>query len=238
MSLLGGKSPFPYALGGGPSATEQIYNTLKQHVGTGGSAEEQTIESEWRLARSRAVAAGLAMERAIAQGIPSLVTSYMPVWEEILYLVTNEAASDQVRRTEIIDRVTRQIEADHPKLELQLQEIDPLFSIIASDAESSRTTTVGRGFEDWDTASTSAVGPAFGGGRTFTAVPNFSSDFICTVSYDIDPSGLSNEQLRRIQRARDVLNEVLPSWVDWRIFIGTGGFILDESLLDLGAFNP
>jgi hypothetical protein len=50
---------------------------------------------------------------------------------------------------------------------------------------------------------------------------------------------ISAEQKRRIEDGKAVLNRALPSWVDFRIINDpTGGFILDLSLLDLGAFGP
>lgn len=236
MSFIGGKSPLPYAVGGGPSSTEQLYDALKQMVGKGGSADEQTIESEWRLAKARTVAAGEAMVRALYQGIPPLSTSFIPVWEIVLGILTNEALSDEERRQTITDRLAGQIEANTPDLTTQLQEIDPLFSILPAQSDPARVTVSARAFEDFDPDDSEAAGPAFGGGRTFTSFPNFSDWFICVVQYTIPSGTLTGEQANRISRAKELLNEVLPAWVDYRI-ISDVGFILDQSLLDIGAFG-
>jgi len=67
--------------------------------------------------------------------------------------------------------------------------------------------------------------------------PNYSTHFVCYVLYAIGASSIPTaEQYRVIERAKELLNEVLPSWVDFSMVYSSGGFILDHDLLDLGCF--
>ncbi len=236
MPGFGGGNPFPIELGGGPSSTQKIYQTLKHAVGIGGAAEDGTIEADWRFAQARGLRAGWSIDRAVNQAWPSLATDYIQVYEEML-LLNPGSLSDEERRKQILDRYTRSIDSSAGGIEEDLQEIDPLFSVINVDRDTARTTMFGRGFEDEAPGDTDACGPAFGGGRKSTAWPNYSTDFVSIVRYDLATGGLTAEAQRRIERAKGLLREVLPAWVDWWIFIGEPGFVLDQSLLDGGAFG-
>ena len=145
--------------------------------------------------------------------------------------------SDEERRQRIVDRWVRSIDASGRGIEEDLQGIDPLFSLIAVDHDTSRTTHFGRFFEDFAPGDPDACGPAFGGGRTATDWPNYSTYRKTIVRYDLPTGQLTAEAKKRMDRAREVLREVLPSWADYSMFVGAPGFILDQSLLDVGAFG-
>jgi len=104
----------------------------------------------------------------------------------------------------------------------------------------SQSTVAGRAFEDFDPTSPRACGPEFGGGRSSTNYPNFSSDMTCYVRYNIGVGTPATEQQRRIAVAETLLNEQLPTWADYAIYTTVGGFILgvdpNQSLLNYGAF--
>ncbi|MCP4674329.1 MAG: hypothetical protein GY854_02185 [Deltaproteobacteria bacterium] len=236
MPSFGSGNPFPLELGGGPSSTEQIYQTLKQAVGIGGAAEDGTIEADWRFSQSRGLRAGFSIDRATNQAWPHLATDYIMVYEEML-LLNPGSLSNEERRRQILDRWTRSIDASAGGVEADLQRIDPLLSTVNVDRDTARTTALGRGFEDETPGDPDACGPAFGGGRKSTEWPNYSTDFVCIVRYNLATGGLTAEAQRRMGRARGLLREVLPSWVDWWNFVGEPGFILDQSLLDAGAFG-
>ncbi len=237
MAGLGEQNPLPFKVGGGPSVSEQACDALKQAVGEGGSAAEGTIEADWRRARGRGLRACMAVERSIMQAFPDVVSDFIPVYEEILGITANVGLSDEQRRAQIVDRWVRAIDATAPKLEEQLQAIDPLLEIIFPDRDTLRTTIPGRAFEDYLPGNPAACGPAFGGGHKVTSYPNYSQDFVCIVRYHVPSGQLTAENKRTIERVNALLNEALPAWVDFWV-ITSIGFILDESLLDVGAFYP
>ena len=241
--MIGGSNPIPEAIGGGRSLSERIYWALRSSVGDHNYAHEDvpgtTVEGAWRWCRAYAMAAMWDDERAAVDAFFARCTDTLPVFEALLGITSLAAASDEDRRQAIIDLVTRGATAVHETLEDELQSIDPLFTIVYAPYHCSDITENGRAFEDYVPADPTACGPAFGGGRSSTGWPNYSSDYICLVQYGVAIGAISSEQKRRITAARAVLNRALPSWVDWSIIADpTGGFILDLSLLDLGAFGP
>lgn len=236
MPGIGSGNPLPFEIGGGPSSTEEIYESLKQAVGEGMAAEDGTSEAEWRMAQARGIRAGLNIDRAMNQGFPHLCTDFIEEWEDMFHLVSGDL-SDEERRQRIVDRWVRSIDASGGGIEDDLQGIDPLFSVVAVDRTTSRVTHLGRSFQDIDPNDGDACGPAFGGGREATDWPNYSTHRKTIVRYDLPTGQLTGEAKRRMVRAKEVLREVLPSWADYSIFVGAPGFILDQSLLDVGAFG-
>jgi hypothetical protein len=234
---LGQGNPLPFQIGGQPTDVEQTNSALKQAVGVGGSAEDGTIEAEWRFAKARGLAAAIDDEGAVMNGWPDITVRLIEMYEDILTIFADPNASDEERRQEIIDRWVRQLDATVPGLDEVMQEVDPLFSVQDLDFDRGRTTVMGRAFEDFLPGDPLSAGPAFGGGRTFTSIPNYSDEMMCRVKYDIPTGTITNEQKNRIKRVEAILNEILPSWVGFSIFAGNLGFLLDISLLDLGAFD-
>jgi hypothetical protein len=238
MPGIGSGNPFPLELGGGPSTSEQFYDILRQAIGTGAAADEGTIDADWRMAQARGMRAAFCSDRAINQGFPDLLTDFIEVWEDMFFLEPRNL-SDEERRQNIIDLWTRVIDASDPGIEADLQEIDPLFVTTNIDHTTARTTELGRAFEDDDPYDVDACGPQFNGGRTSTDWPNYSTEFLSIINYGITVGMLTQEAMRRIERAKTVLCESLPAWIDYMISIGTPtglGFILDTDLLDVGSF--
>jgi hypothetical protein len=239
VAKIGGGNPIPTQIGGGLSFAERIYKAMRAAIGEENVAAEGTIAAAWMWCRARGMAAAFADQRAVNQIWPDRATDGIPIFESILGIATTAAMSDEDRRQEIIRRMVLIISGVSSDLEDELQIIDPLFSLLPTERDSSDTTENGRGFEDYDPNDPASAGPAFGGGRSSTDWPNFSRDFVVTVQYDIAAGTATAEQKRRIEQAKQVLNDVLPAWVAFEIISNpSGGFILDTSLLDLGAFNP
>ena len=235
MGGIGAGNPLPTAIGGGPSEYEEVYEALKSVVGEPNAGDDDTIDGAWRWARACGVVAAECIERAMAQIFPDRATSFIPVFEEILGLTTDTAElNDEERRQLILERWTTTLSGTGPAIEDQLQVIDPLFTVIATDRDTSKETESGRGFEDWDPA---ASGPAFGGGRTSTLYHNYSWDFVVLIQYVLASGVFSAENNRRLEQAKEALYYALPSHVTYSIF-SHAGFILDQSLLDIGAFGP
>jgi len=239
MAGIGGGNPLPFQIGGGPSDSDKVNNALKQLVGRGNSAEDETIEAEWRRARARALAASMDDERAIWNGFPDTATDLIEMYEDILGITPQGNISDEERRQDITDKWVSAVDASTEKLEAELQNIDALFSITEHDRDSEVETIPGRAFEDYDPTDASACAPAFGGGRKATIFPNYSTAYRCFVEYDIASSAITGEQIRRVNRVNTILNDILPAWVDYQVASSdVTGFLLDISLLDLGRFNP
>jgi hypothetical protein len=241
--MIGGSNPIPMQIGGGRSLPERIYWAMRSAVGAHNYAVEDipgtTVEGSWRWCRALAIAAMQADERAMIDAIFSRCTDTIPVFEDMLGITSLAAESDEDRRLAIVELVARGAEAISGTLEDELQEIDSLFTVVYASHDYADTTENGRAFEDYLPADPAACGPAFGGGRSSTGWPNYSSDYVCLVQYSVAAGAISAEQKRRIVSAEAVLNRALPAWVDFSIVADpTGGFILDLSLLDLGAFGP
>ena len=238
MAKIGGGDPIPCQIGGGLSLAERAYASLRDAKGRENCGDDDSLEGRWRWAMARGLAAAFADHRAVCQVWPDRATDFIEVYEDILHITAPSASSDEERRQEIIRRWVLSVTADTPTLEEELQRIDPLFSILDQPRTNTAVTSQGRGFEDYNPADPSAAGPAFGGGRSSTEWPNFSDDFVCVVQYNVAAGSLSALQQRRIEQAKAVLNRVLPAWVDFSIIANpSAGFILDQSLLDFGAFG-
>jgi hypothetical protein len=240
---FGGGNPFPFMLGGGPTDVESTHRTLRAMVGNGGAAAEGTIEDEWRFAKARGLAAAASAEgRAVHQFFPMFATDAIPTYEDKLGIVPPPEACEAERRQVVWEQWVKVISATASNIETELQKISPYFSVVPIDRKYTKTTIPGRYFEDHEIGDPEACGPAFGGGRTHTAFPNYSTQFVCYVQFDTGSTGyITESQKRLINRAKDLLNTVLPAWVGFQISqvteISGDGFILDLSLLDLGAFN-
>lgn len=241
--MIGGSNPIPFQIGGGRSLPERIYWALRSAVGEHNYANEDvpgtTVEGSWRWCRALALAAMQADERAMIDMFFSRCTDTIPVFEDLFGITALAAASDEDRRQAIIELVSQGATAISATLEDELQTIDPLFTVVYASHDYADTTENGRAFEDYLPADPAACGPAFGGGRSSTDWPNYSSDYVCLVQYSVAAGAISAEQKRRIASVESILNRALPAWVDFSIIADpTGGFILDLSLLDLGAFGP
>lgn len=233
MAGLG--NPLSFELGGGPSPQESVYDAVYQNVGDGIRSSPNSLVESWRVARARGVAAAEGDGRAAMQAFPDLSTDYLPIFEDLLGIVPAADASEQERRNSVENAWTRTIDATYPKLDDSLQSLDPLFSILLLPYEYSRVTVPGRAFEDWDPGDSLACGPAFNTGLTYTNYPNYSDDFVLFLLFDVGSALNDPSNQRTLQEALDLLNESLPSWVDFRLFANCG-FVLDEDDLDITAF--
>jgi hypothetical protein len=233
MGGLGWSNPFPLEFGGDETRLERIYATLRSAVGKGGSAANDTgIDGLWRQTRANALAQLEAQaERAALQALPDHATDSLPYYERLLLLRADPAASDDERRAAAAQLYALQVASAIPDLSAALAQIDPRFEIIATSFEQSDTTIIGRGFEDY------AATEPFGGGRHSTQLPNYSTELVLFVLFDLGGGNLPSPSERRsMQSALGVLNAALPAWND--IVLATHrGFELDVDRLDLTSFE-
>jgi len=238
MATYGGTSPYSATLGGGKSPMLDVYDDMFRHVGRGNTGQDGSIVEEWRLSRARGIAASQAFLRAFYNNFPEVSTDKIELYETLLGITPGVDESDQERRDRIATLWYSNDSAIGSSLEERLQDIDSDFSIIDLEDTYTSTTVEGRVFEDFNTSDPAAAGPAFGGGRKASDYANYSSRYICFVRYDITAGTITNEQIRAISAAEELLNKSLPAWVDYRIVTSiTTGFILDRDLLDIGAFS-
>lgn len=240
MGSFGGSNPFPFELGGGPSSVRQAYESLKQMVGQGGAAADNTIEGDWRLAKAEGLAAAFAAEeRAIFQAFPEVATDFLEVYESIFGIVPPRDAGEEERRVAVSDRYYSLSDATGPSLQTDLDKIDPRLHVEEKDWDNAATTTPGRAFEDYHPSQPDACGPPFNLDRGYSILPAYSSAYMVDISFDAIPT---TESLRKIIfRAHDLLDAVLPAWCGFQVRSSdsvTPGFILDLSLLDFGVFYP
>jgi hypothetical protein len=234
MAELGNRNPIPFKIGGGPSKTQQALGALNQSVGKGGASPDGTIRAAWYLAKARGLSASYADERAINQTFPDLATDALPVYEEILDTPPAPDASEQKRRDDNTRLWTLSNVATTSDLEDALQEIDSNITIEDIDRDYTTVTQLGRAFQDEIPTDPDASGPPFNIGKQ-TDWPNYSNEMVCYTNLNL--SGVPTAvNLKNIEEAKAVLNDRLPSWVDFVTFSGIG-FFLDVDLLDLGAFG-
>ena len=224
-------NPFPQEFGGGPTLVERHYNELVAAVGKGGTAvdKEDSLDAIWRQCKARANASLDAFsERAAIETFPGLATSLLPYYEEVL-LIVPPVDSTLTERREVARRAwIREFRSDGPSLEAGLRDIDTRFTIVNQSIETTATTLEGRPFEPFSGT------PSYGGNNhRSTQFPNFSDDMIVYVLFDLGAGAIPTQPERRlIVEAQTLLNDTLPSWVDFQI-ITANRFKLGVSRLDI-----
>jgi len=226
MGGFGRHNPFPFQLGGGQTEIEETWQELRKALGEGGAGPVGGIEDAWRWIKSEMIACAARMaERAVLQAFPDRCTDHLPVWEE--NLLVPQVANDQLRREAVTAALTGNISAVIPNLTAALQEIDPTIGISVQDEDTSFNFIPGRYYRPRGVGYT-----AYGGvGSSF---PNFSSWFVVQVLW---PGGIPDAG--QLAQAVDILNNVLPSWVDWQITNGPcyyDGF--NDTYYDISGYAP
>lgn len=234
--MIGDLNPFPFQVGGGPSRAEAAYLALRKMVGTNGySSNEESLEAQWRKSKVLGlVALSTFDERATNQYFPDVATDHIVLFEEMLGIVPDDTKTDEERRQVIVPDYTGVPETWYSRLQEQLQLIDERASILTRDWAKTGTTYGGRAFEPF--VPVAGFEYSTGSGRTFTRFPAASDAHRVHVLFDIGSSAPSRDILRRVDNMKALLNDVIPSWMDFRINYAIG-FILDQSLLDATGFG-
>lgn len=238
--MIGELNPIPFQVGGDPSRLEANYYAFRKMVGTNGySADEDSIEAEWRKCRAIALTALSTFdERAANQAFPQVATDHIPLFETQLGIQSDPTASDEDRRRAIVPDYTGLPEAWWSAVESQVQAITPLATLFARPIHNATVTMPGRAFEQYaftTDASKMRFDPS--GQRTLTEYPMVSDLERVNVLFDIG-NGIAptREQLRQVAAIEATLNDVLPAWVDHTV-VHAIGFVLDTSLLDATGFG-
>lgn len=226
-----GWNAFPREFGGGKSLEQKAYETLRDSEGIGGwdPDEENSIDSLIRYSQALGHAAAESfIEAAARQVYPHLATDHIPVLEDILGIVQQDGDDEELRRRRVATEWVRVVSGVVQDIRAELQEIDERFDTLDVDWENEISTEIGKPFERLDGAD------AFDsiGGRMSTGLPNYSSEFVLRVIFDLGSGVMPNEEeLAKIEQAKFVIRRAIPSWMTFSL--GTElGFILDTSRLD------
>lgn len=229
MGGWGGKNPWPFEWGGGETEYERTWQALRSAVGLRGAGPVDGLEDSWRQSK----AAGLLLattvyERAVLQAFPQVATDHIPVYESILGL--SSSGSDEERRLAIVARWVQKLGAVWPELRAAVKKVDANLDLLVPTFSKSIVAQHGRWLKP------SGGTPTFHATLGASQYPNLSEHFVVTVQWGGLASGVPPSD--KLQALVDLLNERLPSWVDWRVINGTCFFLdgFGGSLLDLTAF--
>jgi hypothetical protein len=213
---FGWHNPWPFEWGGGPTIDETVYESWRDTLGSLPAKDDTGIDGLWRQVRSEAIASVLSMsERAMLQAFPQAATDHLPLWEAFLGLQAGDKTEEQ-RREAVADRYTRKALADDPHLSADLVAIDSRFSIRPVERDKSTVMVLGRPFD--------------------ATAPNYASSDLLTVVLATTERMPDAHDTQSMMRAKDVLQDALPSWVDFGICTRIG-FFLDLSPLDVTALT-
>ena len=207
MANLGSLSPLATPLGSGTSHYEDVYRALRSAVGTSASRDDENLDDLWRRARAIGIGAGhLSLERAAWQALPIGCTDHLAAYERLLGLSSSSDTTEQDRRDAVVREWTRTILSTSRGIELELQDIDPLFSLAVTDHDQTDTVHLGR------------IMPPEGQEVSYgtTQYPNYSTAFVIGVVYAV-PSSLVVIPSAVLDEAERMLNNHLPAWVDYVI---------------------
>lgn len=228
--MIGSLNPCPFRVGGGATPSSKAYQAMRRIVGEGGSARNDTgLDGLWRRSRAKGLAAvWSAKERATLQFFPHLATDGIDYYERATGLVRAKGEQDATYRLRLWAAYVASIRADVPHIDDDLKAIDPRISIL--EPGNSSTTEHGRAF--------GPLGPSLESpAMTTSVVPNYSSDFVLFIFFDVGHAGPPTIGERRtIERINSYLRGVLPSWVSFVLMTETA-FTLDLSSLDLAGFG-
>jgi len=219
---LGSVNPLPFRIGGGPTQTQRVYTTLRQAVGTGGSApNDRGIEGLWRRSEAKGLAAATsATRRAYLNSFPHLATDLLPYYERILGVVPPTGASEAERRAVIVPLWTKRVNNVTPELVDELAAIDARLSVVTEPHSYAVTAQFGRAFAPLDPT---AELPAFGLVRGHALMPGYSTDLTVRVLFTVGYTGpLTEADLAIVQRVRRLLLGFLPSDCDFSIAVDPG----------------
>ena len=229
MGGIGWHNACPFELGGGPTEEENVYEAMRRAVGEGGSAvSDAGIDGLWRQARASAIAAlGTCAERAALQALPDRATDHLGEYEGLLGLVP--AGAERERRDAVVAEYARRLYADLPHLSAELQKLDARLRIEMLDPSRAFAIVPGRAFGPRGAGSEDA--PPYGP-TSATAWPMYATAFHLRVLFAVGSAPLSPADRASVARAKSILRDVLPAWMDFSVRTKVG-FTLDRDRLDL-----
>jgi hypothetical protein len=226
---VGSLGPCPFKCGGGLTEQAKAYGIIKRAVGKGGSApNEEGIDGLWRRSRAHGLAAATSSyRRAILQAFPNLATDLLPYYERVLGVVLSADATEADYQEAVTVAWVTWITAVLPALAERLKAIDSRLEILSVDHDYATTTVLGRAFAPLH----SSLGEAPFGGVGYSITPNYSTDFFLRVEFAVGyTTPLLASDARILEQVKELLLDVLPSWVDFEI-VTSLGFLVGTSPL-------
>jgi len=223
---IGELGPCPFDVGGAPSPAERAYRTMRRAVGKGGSAENDLgIDGLWRRSRAAGVAAATSSsERALMQAWPHLATDALAYYARATGLVQGADETEAAFRDRVWVAWATKLQVDCPSLVEELERIDPRASLV--EQTMSATTQHGRALAPlWP----AGEAPAWGLPTNAAERPNYATSMIAYVRLALGYAGAPGIADQRIlERVRELLRGLLPSWVDFHVLTETS-FLVDSS---------
>jgi hypothetical protein len=213
VSGLGWVAGPPLEVGGEPSRAEVIYRGLRSSVGKGGPGPTDSIEDLWRQSKAQTIASVVIMaERAALQAFPNLSTDRIPAYERLLRFGAPAGATDEQRRRAVAAAWTTENLADVPHIASSLAAIHTALRVDEVPYELGAVVELGKMF------------PAAGAEATgVSAFPNYADDFLLRVRHELG-AGERAPMATTISDVADLLNRVMPTWVDFELVTGDGFF--------------
>jgi hypothetical protein len=230
MGGIGRQNPIPFQIGGGTTELQRTWFEMRKSIGENGAGPLGGLEDSWRFAKACGLTKCTTMgRRALMQFFPHLATDHLPVYENLLRVPRE--THDEERRIAVAAKFTLQLSAVVPAIRAALVALDAGLDVVLQSEAQSVNFQPGKMLRPRD-----GTAAAYGV-QARSNFPAFSSHFVMTVLW----SGLGASLPPASTRAsvERYLNDVLPSWVDWRI-VNAVGFFLDgfnDSRLDLTAMT-
>lgn len=236
--MFGFQNPFPHELGGGATLDEAIYRALREAVGVGGSASDDSgAEGGWRWCRARMIAsAESALERATLQSFPGVATDHIAVFERLLGISPPTGSVDEARRKAIETQLVGRVEASLVGLRRQVRDIDPRLHVQVVPFDRAGLVYYGRAFQEHGTAAIRYGSGPFSPPSSATRYPAYTTVVRLTLLLDQGGTPPTDAEEGILQRASRVLRAALPTSVDFRLSV-SAGFSLDETPLDLNSLD-
>lgn len=209
-----------------------MLDELVQSMGVGLVPDdvENSIEGLFLIGQAKALAAaGSFDEAATMQAWPGLATDGISDYEQILQLTLETTEEERRRAAE--EAWVGIPPTTFPLLTEALKAIDPRYETLDIPWDEGTTTEWGR------TMQGQSGQDAFGGGRTATAIPGYSTNEVFFALFDVGPGQLTDDERIAYEQGRRLLHDSLPAWMDYQIATDDGTFTLDVSVLDGGMLG-
>lgn len=223
---IGGLSPFPIRLGGGPSTTEVVYRSLNDQLGTAyDTSDESTVTAE-TMSEARAIAAAWSANRRLSyQWDPRRLTDMLSRWERIFGVVPLPTDSEEDRRNRLVPKFLALAAPIYATI------WDACSNILGDAFISVEYTTAAQAHSQWP-GSTPAVANGWTSSLAHILVR-------CANYADIGMTW--QQELTLIGQCRATLNDMLPADVTFDFAgynsLGQNNFLLDEPNLDWLSFG-
>jgi hypothetical protein len=225
MGGWGRQNPWPFQWGGGQSAFEQTWLSLRGAVGRKNvGAKDTTIEDAWRESRAAGMVPVITMaERAAIQAFPFAATDHLPVFEDSLAVFRR--GSDHERRVAVSNAFSSAISALIPDIRTRLQAIDTDLDVLTPDDDDEARFQMGQWLRNFDGHEFGLWGEV----HNSSQYPGYSTHYILRLLWQNQDADTGPDPAN-LALVEQYLDETLPAWADFTI-ITSQGFLIGRSPL-------